>query len=177
MRQPHRSGSKHDGAVSAAATSVGKEKDAAAIMAAEHNKFVEAVNNALAQNRQEVDLGLAKLRDEASRHREATLNRNREAARYRTLVAGAGGQNGAVARRVDILDKAIEEKRQAKREHQRLIAAVGDKETVVQVIEERRRQLDAALMQSRAAAGIAATGKSNESPSGHPAAGSTVKNS
>ena len=138
--------SKHDGAMSAAATSVGGEKDAVAIMAAEHDKFVNVVNGTLAQNRREVDLGLAKLRDEASRYREATLNRNREAARYRTLVAGAGGQDGAVAQRVAVLDKAIEEKRQAKREYQRLIAAVGDKETMVQVIEERRRQLDAALV-------------------------------
>lgn len=170
---------KYNGATSAAATSVGTEKDAVAIMAAEHRKFVNVVNSALAQNRREVDLGLAKLRDEASRYREATLNRNREAARYRTLVAGAGGQDGAVAQRVYILDKAIEEKKQAKREYQRLIAAIGDKETMVQVIEERRRQLDAALVQSRAALGAAAaaTGKSNEPPGGHPAGSTVEKNS
>ena len=167
--------SKHDEAISATATSIGKEKDAVAIMTAEHNKFVDAVNNALAQNRREVDLGLAKLQDEVSRYREATLNRNREASRYRTLVAGAGGQDGAVAQRVAVLDKAIEEKRQAKREYQRLIAAVGDKETMVQVIEERRRQLDAALVQSRASLGAtAAMGKTNETPGAH-SAGSTVE--
>ena len=147
---------KHDRAIGAVATSIGGEDAAAAaaaVMTAEHNKFVDAVNGSLAQIRREVDLGLAKLRDEASRYQEATLNRNREAARYRTLIAGgAGGQDGAVAQRVEILDKAIEEKRQAKREYQRLIAAVGDKETMVQVIEERRRQLDAALMQSSRAA-------------------------
>ena len=170
--------SKYNGAISATATSNGKEKDAVAIMTAEHNKFVDAVNNALAQNRREVDLGLAKLQDEVSRYREATLNRNREASRYRTLVAGAGGQDGAVAQRVAVLDKAIEEKRQAKREYQRMIAAVGDKETMVQVIEERRRQLDAALVQSRAALGATAvTGKTNETPGAHSASSIVEKKS